>query len=186
MHHRLNLIGQRFNRWLVVECVRLPGRPGRMWRCKCDCGSEGFVNSHYLIRAKSRSCGCLAAEESKQRFSLPAGVAALNAVVARYRASARKRKITWELPHEVALRLITSPCTYCGDSPQQAFTISNGSSACVYTGIDRADNSVGYTVENAVSCCYRCNYAKRESSRDVFEAWLTRAGKFQLAKKGHV
>lgn len=56
---RLDLVGQRFGRWLVLEQVKI-GQPGpTMFRCRCDCGNEGVVGARFLNNGKSRSCGCL-------------------------------------------------------------------------------------------------------------------------------
>jgi hypothetical protein len=45
-------------------------------------------------------------------------------------------------------------------------------------GIDRADNALGYTVENSVSCCKICNIAKRDLTIEEFIFWGKRLGKF--------
>lgn len=37
----------------------------------------------------------------------------------------------------------------------------NTHGAFVHSGIDRVDNSQGYTRENAVACCARCNTLKK-------------------------
>lgn len=33
-----------------------------------------------------------------------------------------------------------------------------------YNGVDRVDNTKGYTLENCVTCCAEANYAKRALS----------------------
>jgi hypothetical protein len=43
-----------------------------------------------------------------------------------------------------------------------------------YNGIDRVDNFKGYEIDNCVPCCYICNYAKRDMSKDQFLAWVKR------------
>lgn len=35
-------------------------------------------------------------------------------------------------------------------------------------GIDRVDNSVGYTIENCVPCCTSCNFMKGKMTKDDF------------------
>ena len=35
-------------------------------------------------------------------------------------------------------------------------------------GIDRVDNSLGYTLENSVSCCSKCNYMKKTLNVENF------------------
>lgn len=66
-----DLMGQKFGRWTVVGHVGLRPElkyPGHYWRCVCECGSIGDVLSGNLTKGCSRSCGCLAREESSCRF----------------------------------------------------------------------------------------------------------------------
>ena len=51
---RINMIGSRFERWQVLNA---PPK-GRHWYCKCDCGTEKFVDGRLLRTGKSSSCGC--------------------------------------------------------------------------------------------------------------------------------
>lgn len=52
-----DLAGQTFNLWTVLERTPAPKRPD-LWRCRCQCGTEGTVRGHALIVGGSRSCGC--------------------------------------------------------------------------------------------------------------------------------
>jgi|ERR1043165_2611855 hypothetical protein len=60
---KINLEGQRFGRWLVIEEAEKP----RYYRCICDCGKEKDVFSGNLRNGCSLSCGCLSAEMTKVR-----------------------------------------------------------------------------------------------------------------------
>lgn len=53
----LNLTGQRFGRLLVTEKAGVLKRQ-TAWACRCDCGVEVFVPSHYLRSGDTTSCGC--------------------------------------------------------------------------------------------------------------------------------
>ena len=44
----------------------------------------------------------------------------------------------------------------------------------IYSGIDRKDNEIGYTLKNCVPCCIICNRAKNSLSFDEFLAWIGR------------
>lgn len=58
----IDLTGQMFNRWTVLE--RAPDKAhgvGR-WLCRCKCGSERAVYASLLKNSGSRSCGCHKAE----------------------------------------------------------------------------------------------------------------------------
>jgi len=59
--HRLDLAGQKFGRWTVIEMA--PSVSSRTaWKCLCSCGKSGVVRTGVLRAGHSRSCGCLAAE----------------------------------------------------------------------------------------------------------------------------
>lgn len=54
----LDLTGQTFGRWTVIE--RAPNRGRHVcWLCRCECGNTGIVISSNLTSGISRSCGCL-------------------------------------------------------------------------------------------------------------------------------
>lgn len=54
----------------------------------------------------------------------------------------------------------------------------------IYNGIDRIDNAKGYTIENSVTCCKRCNFAKRNMSYDEFISWGKKLGNYLNVKEG--
>lgn len=62
-------VGDVYGRLTVVS--RAPSKNGRTyWRCECECGKTKDVLGHNLITTtatSTKSCGCLAAELSKER-----------------------------------------------------------------------------------------------------------------------
>lgn len=61
--HRIDLLGQRFGRLLVIEAA--PSRDNRaMWKCKCDCGGQTISIGSNLRDGHSLSCGCIRAHTS--------------------------------------------------------------------------------------------------------------------------
>lgn len=53
-----NLLGKKFGRWTVLS--RAKNRYGNaVWLCRCDCGTIREVMGTYLVKGKSKSCGCL-------------------------------------------------------------------------------------------------------------------------------
>lgn len=55
-------------------------------------------------------------------------------------------------------------------------------STYTYNGVDRVNNSDGYTIKNCVPCCAICNYAKRDLSETEFVAWARRLVAHQDSK----
>ena len=81
-----------------------------------------------------------------------------------YLNSARKRGLMFALTLEDVKRLIAAPCIYCGQYAG---------------GIDRADSTQGYTLENSVSCCGLDNIAKQTLSRPEYLAHIQRVYNYQ-------
>ena len=63
-------------------------------------------------------------------------------------------------------QVVSNPCTYCGDKPE-------------IIGIDRQDNSIGYSYENSVSCCKTCNMMKHVLSITEFLDHIKRINNYQ-------
>lgn len=78
-----------------------------------------------------------------------------------YRSPARLKGRVFELSQEQFNDLVMAPCKYCGDKD---FPL----------GVDRVDNSKGYTLDNCVPCCGMCNKAKSNKPLEYFLAWVSR------------
>lgn len=65
--NKQNLVGQRFNKLIVLEETerRVDGKI--IWKCQCDCGNITYVNTKDLKNNHTKSCGCLQ-KEYQQRF----------------------------------------------------------------------------------------------------------------------
>ena len=60
-----DLTGRKFGRLTVIE--KSGKKDNRItWRCKCECGKEKIVPGAYLISGRTKSCGCLYAENRKK------------------------------------------------------------------------------------------------------------------------
>jgi hypothetical protein len=111
---------------------------------------------------------------------LPPGEAAFHDLVASYRNGAKARGVGWALTREQVRELMQSDCHYCGAPPSRRRTVKNGDGMFIYNGIDRVDNSEGYTADNVVSCCTTCNFSKGRRSYVEFVQWAARIA----AKRG--
>lgn len=74
-----------------------------------------------------------------------------------YLRSARDKNLDFEISTEEFDKLVKEPCHYCDVIQERGFN-----------GIDRLDSTVGYTMDNYVSCCSMCNYMKCSLPVDVF------------------
>jgi hypothetical protein len=138
---------------------------------KCDCGTERSVISKNITRKVSLSCGCLQKEVAAIQGGFnkkPAGVQARNAKYASYRKNAKYRDYSFDLTKDEFTDIILKPCLYCGSHLGNREKSKNDNGDFEYTGIDRVDNSIGYTLDNSVPCCKFCNLAKRDNSQEYF------------------
>ena len=78
-------------------------------------------------------------------------------------ASVKRGKI-FSLTEVEYAKLIFGSCYYCGQLPNQKFR----STKKLKNGIDRKNNSIGYTSENSVSCYKQYNMAKWNNSDSEF------------------
>jgi hypothetical protein len=95
-------------------------------------------------------------------------VSAFNAVMNDYRQQAKRRGLLWSLTSEEARKLFEAPCVFCGRPPVQRKKIPSGRGHFYFNGIDRVDNSTGYVLPNCVTCCWMCNWMKRDLSTSEF------------------
>lgn len=99
-------------------------------------------NKEHIIKRKAKS---VAKWQSKNKIKL---------VFSRYVRSAAKRKIEFSLTKEEFDKLLFLECSYCGSTDN--------------IGVDRADNTLGYTTTNSVPCCKVCNYMKSNHALNLF------------------
>jgi hypothetical protein len=175
---RLQLVGQKFGKLTVIEPVLQSDKWQRyFFKCLCDCGRETRVSGTALKRLKTVSCGCALTEHLRQlnlSKRLPDFKGAKRRLFLRYAAGARMRGISFDLSFEDFVEVVQKACRYCGRScvsSQSAYT-KRSAERFAYTGIDRLNNSIGYSKENSVSCCAICNKSKGTMSEIDFLNWI--------------
>lgn len=94
-------------------------------------------------------------------------------VFCNYRKWAVKRGLAFELTRGQLLAIAAQDCHYCGAEPGNIMKRGKPS-AFTYNGLDRLDNTAGYTLANAVPCCRTCNWAKQRMTVDEFQRWVAR------------
>ena len=105
-----------------------------------------------------------------------------NALFLSYKTKAKKRKLLFELTIEQFTKFTQKNCFYCNKIPSQIKRQNETYGEYVYNGIDRKNNNLGYTLENCVSCCKRCNIAKNNMSEWEFLQWLLEIQTHYLSK----
>lgn len=66
--NRLNLVGERYGRFIVLSYTGFDQKTGRgIWLCRCDCGTKKNITGHALRNGGTKSCGCLNREQARKR-----------------------------------------------------------------------------------------------------------------------
>jgi|ERR1035437_9892410 hypothetical protein len=166
-----NIIGQRFGKLKVIKMAETPKidtRHGKWWLCKCDCGNEKIIMGVSLRTGKSKSCGC---GNIATRFKR-SGRTEINILYYGYKRSAEERNFVFDIDFVLFSKLVKQNCFYCDESPRQTLNYYKWTMGFTYNGIDRVDSSKGYTPDNCVPSCSKCNYAKRNMGAADFYNWI--------------
>lgn len=59
MPQKIDRIGQKFGRWIVLAEAEKAGNGRLRWLCQCECGIVRVVSGNSLGGGSTRSCGCL-------------------------------------------------------------------------------------------------------------------------------
>lgn len=181
--------GDVYNRLTVLEPIGKSKHGHLIYNCKCICGNIKAVTGASLKRGEQQSCGCLKRENSirvgkdrKGKSHLPKGQAGLNHLYLQYKHGAKKRNLEFILTKEQISEITSKNCYYCDMIPIQKMNSESEHGVYLYNGIDRLDNTKGYTIQNCVPCCKQCNLAKNVLSYDEFISWIKKV--FETRYKG--
>lgn len=149
-----------------------------VWEAKCDyCGKTKEYPSYYFKKGHC-SCECEGWQnewsEKVGRKPMPNHQSHVNIIYNHYKRGARDRGLAFELTNEQVRELIEQECYYCGQKPVVRYTAVGCAGEYEWNGIDRVDNSKGYTPDNCVPCCKLCNFGKRDLTLAEFTAWIER------------
>jgi hypothetical protein len=66
MSRCIDLTGQQFGEWTVLERAENDKRGQAMWKCQCSCGTIKNIVGSTLRNGTSKSCGCKRTENSRE------------------------------------------------------------------------------------------------------------------------
>lgn len=141
---------------------------------------------------------------NKQSHLRKGNITSYNKLYRDYSYGARRRNYKFDLSFTDFKKLISSNCYFCNKIPNNKFNpylnkkgLINGKKTntinityikeltIVYNGIDRLDNTKGYTKKNSVSCCKQCNFLKADYSSKEFLSIIKNIYEHKI-KKGPV
>lgn len=163
---------------VYAECIGLDSRkhrPGHgytyrwLWRCS-NCGAEWDQIARNVQNAKE-PCKCC----SKDRTPIDPELAEQRHLRQKYRRLKYRhihdhngdpeKVISWT---QYQVLVTESTCAYCGCPPNLPIRDKNGKVVGYNLTVDRIDSSDGYTRENTIGCCDKCNRAKNDMSPEDF------------------
>lgn len=155
-------IGQQIGNLTIINWDSQKG----CYTLVCTCGTYVSGPSHYISKKEnSEHPSCKLCYNKYKRDNTPLEDKLIN-VYKSYTKSAKDRGHNFNLPLKDAIRLFKSNCTYCNSLPSNIKV--RGKQVIPYQGIDRINNSLGYTEDNVVPCCAMCNYMKGTLSHTEF------------------
>ena len=116
-------------------------------------------------------------------------IPALNRLFYTYKRNSKIKRIEFNLSINLFKKITSSRCIYCGKTPTNIVkdNIKGNMSSYQYNGIDRVDNTLGYTTSNCVPCCKLCNYTKNNLTQKNFMDWIKRVvGNIEKIKTLHI
>ena len=170
-----NEIGHRYGHLTVLVQAPTLYHKSR-WQCRCDCGRITETSGNNLRVGYTRSCGC-------RRGGLNDS-SAMRQARNLYRRNAQLRGLVFDISEEDFERITKLDCYYCGTHPSNVYKIARKgkitNTPYIYNGLDRIENTKGYSLDNVVPACIVCNRAKSDMPINEFIMWIKRL--FQCAQ----
>lgn len=174
-----NLEGFKCNKITIGKCLGKNKYNSFIYTLTCNCGTIFTGEGNDVKTERLKSCGCLKTEKNIEKCNKDPYHALEYNLFSDYRKKASYRNISFELDYDYFRLLTKNNCNYCGSKPSNIKTRHRNNKIAsnvilYYNGIDRVDNTKGYTKENSVSCCKICNQAKHTMSLIDFLNWINR------------
>lgn len=162
-------IGLRSHRLLTVQRHGSSKHGEALYLCDCDCGKSTIAKGKKIRSKLIQSCGC-----ANGRKPISPDWAAFGRLYSDHVFRAKSKSLPFTLTREQFRAITSAACRYCGVTPSQIRRATKSKSTYTYNGIDRIENSLGYTAENSAPACGVCNNAKASMSVKEFMAWASR------------
>lgn len=160
-------VGMRHGTFIVTNFHSSDGI-ATFWEAVCDCGVKDIYNNNYLLSKR---------DDSVCPHNIPVN-SPEDILYNTYKSGALRRNFEFLISKEYFTSIISQKCHYCNSAPRTK--LKSGGKILIYNGVDRKDNTHGYTEANCLPCCRFCNGAKWTKSYEDFIIWLDKMAKFNL------
>ena len=183
VHNRTKIedyLGKKYGKLTVIGLGKKDNSKNKYHRTyfevKCDCGENRIVDMSKLKNGHTKSCGCTK-DRSKMGNRKPKGVSARNRIINMYKGNAQTKNLEFNLGDDYLIEMFGNNCHYCGCKPSRETKYKRVNGQFIWNGIDRINNNLGYTEENTVPCCTKCNYKKYTDNQEDFLEWIKKVYK---------
>ncbi len=149
------------SRPMIIETIRGAKNKHPKVRFLCACGNERMARASSVRRGLIDKCETCAKADAARRGGMTRRLPDTERIIREkfsiYKCNARAKGLSFSLSLAAFSAILDHTCEYCGG---------------IGGGIDRVDSSFGYEAKNLVPCCSKCNYAKRDMSREEFLTWI--------------
>lgn len=159
-------VGDVLNNLTIISVAEKKNKDHhKYYLCRCSCGNEKIFKGIFISNGIIKSCGCVSS--SIPRVFSKNKEAAIQYAFDVYKNSAKVMNRCFDISLEHFVELTQQNCRYCGVVPSNIARVINGDNF-EYNGLDRIDNTKGYTLDNVVPCCLHCNQAKSNLTKKEF------------------
>lgn len=175
----LDLTGKRIGQLVMIDYIFAKSKKDTnrwVWECQCDCGNKCYVRTTRLTKDNPQSSCKVCSDNRWAKIRILDSFLSLRRRIYRtYQRGAKNRNYEFNLTFEQVDSIIQQNCHYCNEEPvenkgDQVYTYGQG--VFKRNGIDRLNNNLGYTLNNVVPCCDKCNTAKMDISENDFYKWI--------------
>ncbi len=142
-YYRVNLIGKRFGKLVVIEEYKEPTEciGGIKWACLCDCGNKAIIRGKFLKSGDRTNCGCSRSNfQGWHEISL--------SFFNRLKRASKKRKLAFNIDIKYLWELFLKQNRKCIYSKELLYLDANDQNQKTTASLDRIDSSKGYILGN--------------------------------------
>ena len=166
-----DMTGQQYNGIKILQFIGKNKYKSYEYLVQCHCGKQFVTEGNDLKTNRKKSCGCRL--NCDQIINANYLQSVRNNIFCEYKNKAKERKYSFSLTKEQVFNLINKNCVYCNSEPLNVKKLYEHPEYYIrYNGIDRIDNTKGYSIDNVVTCCKYCNQAKHSMTLNYFKHWI--------------